>query len=96
MAECQNEQILADDASDDEMPRRTDPAPLLRHPDTAMAQVVMQAAGDVVNAGTSRIVEQVLKRLQHQPRVTLARHRTKVRLALLQDIIELPFRRPGE
>ena len=35
---------------DDEMPRCADPAPLFRHPRAAVAQVVMQAAGDLVNA----------------------------------------------
>lgn len=78
------------------MPRRAHPAPLFRHPGTAMAQVVMQAASDLANAGTNGIVEQVFERLKHRALVALASRRTKVLLALLQDVVELPFRRPGE
>jgi hypothetical protein len=61
-----------------------------------MAQVIMQTASDVANAGTSRIVEQILKRLNHQARVTLAHHWTELLLALVQDVVELPFRGAGE
>jgi hypothetical protein len=61
-----------------------------------MAQVVMQAAGNLANARTSGIVEQVYECLKHQALVTLAGRRTEVLLALFQDIIELPLRGPGE
>ena len=96
MAERQNEQVLADDTGNDDMPRCAHPAPLFRHPGTAMAQVVMQAAGNLANARTSGIVEQVFKRLKHQALVPLARRRAEVRLALFQDVVELPLRRAGE
>jgi hypothetical protein len=61
-----------------------------------MAQVVMEATGDLANARTSGIVEQVFERLKHQDLVTLAGRRTKVLLALFQDVLELPLRGPGE
>jgi len=61
-----------------------------------MAQVVMQAAGDLANAGASGIVEQVFERLKHQALVSLTRRRAKVLLALCQYVVELPRRRPGE
>jgi len=96
VAERQDEQVLADDAGDDEMPRCAHPAPLFRDPDTAMAQVVMQAADDLANAGTSGIVEQVFERLKHEALVTLAGRRTKVLLALFQDVVELPLRGAGD
>ena len=96
VAERQDEQIGANDARDDEMPRRAYPASLVWHSGTAMAQMVMQAAGDLANAGTGGIVEQVFERLKHQALVALAPRRTEIFLALFQDVVELPFRRPGE
>jgi hypothetical protein len=96
VAERQDERIAADDASDDEMPRRAHPAPLVWHPSTTMAQVVMQAAGDLANAGTRGIVEEVFERPKHQALVALACCGTEILLALFQDVVELPFRRSGE
>lgn len=61
-----------------------------------MAQMVMQAASDVPNTRTGRIVEQVFEGLKHQGLVTRARYRTKLLLALLQDVVELPLRWAGK
>ena len=96
MAERQDEQVLAGDTGDDEMPRRAHSAPLFRRPGTTMAQVVMQAAGDLANARTSGIVEEAFERLKHQALVTLARRRTKILITFFQDVVELTCRGPGE
>lgn len=96
VAKCQYQQVLANDTGDDEMPWCAHSAPFFWHPGTAMAQVVMQPAGDPPNARTGGIIKQVFERLKHQALITLARRRTELRLTRLQDVVELPLRRAGE
>jgi hypothetical protein len=56
----------------------------------------MQAASDLANAGTCRIVKQVLERLKHQVSIALARLPAEALLAFFQDVVELLPRRPSE
>ena len=96
VTERQDEQVFADDTSNNEMPRRAHPAPLFRDPSTAVAEVVMQTASDMTNAGTGRIVKQILERLKHQAFVALARLPAEAFLALFEDVVELLLRWPSE